>query len=245
LSRQGSLLCVAQPADAGQPEGTNDRLKLADDYTGYGPDNDIARRDDLVKAIWVFTISYPTRHRDFTPRISVLNILALPVDEHLVRSYEGGTSAAPHVAGASVDGRRPGSAYTQPLSAQRTLTYGNLEIRPDEIQALADGRRVGLTVREFQVLLVLAKREDRVVRRADIYGEVWGGEMKRRDRSVDVFVRKVRNKLARCAPDWTYIHTHFGVGYRFAAVPVEPGSVETESAPAPTGFGSPPEPAPA
>ncbi len=97
--------------------------------------------------------------------------------------------------------------------------YGNLEIRADEIQALVDGRRVGLTVREFQVLSVLVAREDRVVRRGDIYGLVWGGEMKHRDRSVDVFVRKVRNKLAHVAPDWSYIHTHFGVGYRFAATP--------------------------
>jgi DNA-binding response OmpR family regulator len=97
--------------------------------------------------------------------------------------------------------------------------YGNLEIRVDEIQALIDGHRVGLTVREFQVLSVLAQREDRVMRRADIYSYVWGGEMKHRDRSVDVFVRKVRNKLARAAPDWAYIHTHFGVGYRFAATP--------------------------
>jgi DNA-binding response OmpR family regulator len=99
------------------------------------------------------------------------------------------------------------------------LVHGNLEIRPDEIQVLADGRRVGLTVREFQVFMILAEREDRVVRRAEIYGQVWGGEMKRRDRSVDVFVRKLRTKLARAAPDWAYIHTHFGVGYRFAAVP--------------------------
>ncbi|MFI5004059.1 MAG: winged helix-turn-helix domain-containing protein [Solirubrobacterales bacterium] len=100
-----------------------------------------------------------------------------------------------------------------------TLLYGNLEIRPDEIQVLADGGRVGLTVREFQVFLVLAEHEDRVVRRTEIYSRVWGGEMKRRDRSVDVFVRKVRNKLARACPEWEYIHTHFGVGYRFAAVP--------------------------
>jgi DNA-binding response OmpR family regulator len=99
------------------------------------------------------------------------------------------------------------------------IVFGNLEIRPDEVQALADGLRVGLTVREFQVLWALAEREDRVVRRADIYNRVWGGEMKRRDRSVDVFVRKVRNKLERVAPDWTYIHTHFGVGYRFAPAP--------------------------
>ena len=99
------------------------------------------------------------------------------------------------------------------------LVHGNLEIRPDEIQVLADGRRVGLTVREFQVFMILAEREDRVVRRAEIYGQVWGGEMKRRDRSVDVFVRKLRTKLARASPGWAYIHTHFGVGYRFAAIP--------------------------
>ncbi len=132
------------------------------------------------------------------------------------RSYEGGTPAASRAASASAE--QPTPAPGELNLAQRTLVLGNLEIRPDEVQALADGRRVGLTVREFQVLLVLARREDRVVRRADIYEEVWGGEMKRRDRSVDVFVRKVRNKLAQAAPEWTYIHTHFGVGYRFAAV---------------------------
>lgn len=101
------------------------------------------------------------------------------------------------------------------------LIHGNLEIRPEEIQALVDGRRVGLTVREFQVLLVLARREDHVLHRGDIYSQVWGGEMKHRDRSVDVFVRKVRTKLAHVAPGWNYIHTHFGVGYRFAAMPPE------------------------
>lgn len=120
-----------------------------------------------------------------------------PVDDHSLRSYQGGPAPA--------------------------LVHGNLEIRPEEIQALVEGRRVGLTVREFQVLLALAQREDRVMRRGDIYSQVWGGEMKRRDRSVDVFVRKVRTKLAQAAPDWTYIHTHFGVGYRFAATPVPSG----------------------
>jgi DNA-binding response OmpR family regulator len=95
-------------------------------------------------------------------------------------------------------------------------TFGNLELRPDEMQALVAGMRVGLTVREFQVLAVLAGREDRVMRRPEIYRQVWGGEMKHRDRAVDVFVRKVRTKLAAVSPSWTYIHTHFGIGYRFA-----------------------------
>ena len=96
------------------------------------------------------------------------------------------------------------------------MRIANLEIRPAEFQVLADGRRVGLTVREFQTFLVLAERPDRVVTRPEIYSLVWGGQMTYRDRSVDVFVRKVRRKLATCAPGWSYIHTHFGVGYRFS-----------------------------
>ena len=166
------------------------------------------------------------------------------MDERAFRSYEVGTSAAQGAAGVHVDGRYSTPASVPALAAQQMLKYGNLEIRIDEIQALADGQRVGLTVREFQVLLVLAEREDRVVRRADIYGEVWGGEMKRRDRSVDVFVRKVRNKLARSAPDWTYIHTHFGVGYRFAAVPAAAEGLENALIEplGPSRLGSPPKP---
>jgi DNA-binding response OmpR family regulator len=79
-----------------------------------------------------------------------------------------------------------------------------------------DGRRVALTIREFQLLLMLAENEDRVIPRARIYEHVWGGTMKHRERAVDVFVRKVRIKLANVAPDWVYVHTHFGIGYRFA-----------------------------
>jgi DNA-binding response OmpR family regulator len=139
------------------------------------------------------------------------------VEEQSLRSYEGG---APGATEREQSDLRLLETARPAKTSQPSLTLGNLEIRPDEVQALADGRRVGLTVREFQVLLVLASREDRVVRRADIYGRVWGGEMKHRDRSVDVFVRKVRNKLAQAAPGWSYIHTHFGVGYRFAAMPL-------------------------
>ncbi len=110
----------------------------------------------------------------------------------------------------------------------RAQTFGNLELRFDEMQALVAGARVGLTVREFQVLAALAGREDRVMRRVEIYRQVWGGEMKHRDRAVDVFVRKVRTKLAAVAPGWTYVHTHFGIGYRFAPEPVS-GAPETST----------------
>ena len=102
------------------------------------------------------------------------------------------------------------------MDGLRPFRAGPLEVRPDEIQVLVGDRRVGLTVREFQVFLVLAERPDRVVPRERIYDLVWTGPMPRRDRSVDVFVRKVRRKLAAAAPGWVFIHTHFGIGYRFA-----------------------------
>jgi DNA-binding response OmpR family regulator len=95
------------------------------------------------------------------------------------------------------------------------MRVANLEIRPHEFEVLADGRRVGMTVREFQTFLVLARRPDRVVPRPEIYAHVWGGQMAYRDRSVDVYVRKVRRKLAASTSGWAYVHTHFGVGYRF------------------------------
>jgi DNA-binding response OmpR family regulator len=110
----------------------------------------------------------------------------------------------------------PSSAAASDVTPSIVRT-GNLEIRPAEFQVLADGARVGLTVREFQTFLVLAERHDRVVPRPRIYELVWGGQMPYRDRSVDVFVRKLRRKLAATAPQWTYIHTHFGIGYRFTA----------------------------
>jgi len=98
----------------------------------------------------------------------------------------------------------------------RSLQIANLEIRPTELQVLVDGRRTGFTVREYQLFSLLSERLDSVIQRPEIYGLIWGGEMPRRDRSVDVLVRKVRGKLALVAPDWRYIHTHFGIGYRFS-----------------------------
>jgi len=100
--------------------------------------------------------------------------------------------------------------------APDAFAIGPLQVVPAELQVFAEGRRVGLTVREFQVFLVLAERSDRVITRGQIYERVWGGSLPHRDRSVDVFVRKVRHKLHLALSDWDYIHTHFGIGYRLA-----------------------------
>jgi DNA-binding response OmpR family regulator len=98
----------------------------------------------------------------------------------------------------------------------QTLRCANLEIRHSSVQVFVDGRPIELTLREFQVLVALAERRNRVVPRAELYELVWRRRMAYRDRSVDVFVRKLRLKLHAASPGWSYIHTHFGVGYRFA-----------------------------
>ena len=103
----------------------------------------------------------------------------------------------------------------QPLDPGPAITIGGLEIHAAELQVFVHGARVNFTVREFETFHALASRCDRVVSRSELYAAVWGGEMPHRDRSVDVFVRKVRRKLAAVSPDRTYIHTHFGIGYRF------------------------------
>jgi DNA-binding response OmpR family regulator len=104
------------------------------------------------------------------------------------------------------------------------IDVGGLVIDPDQVQAFVDGRAVGLTPREFEVLLALARAEGRPMARERVYRDVWGYEMMRGDRSVDVFVRKVRQKLAAARPDVTYVQTHYGVGYRFEAVPAGEGA---------------------
>ena len=73
-----------------------------------------------------------------------------------------------------------------------------------------------VVIDEDELLLLLARSDGRVLPREDVYQRVWGYAMARGDRSVDVFVRKLRQKLRTASPGWSYIHTHFGVGYRFA-----------------------------
>ena len=116
-------------------------------------------------------------------------------------------------------------------AATGPIQVGEVEIRAEQYQAYVGDRSVDLTRREFELIQLLADAQGRVLEREEIYQRVWGYAMARGDRSVDVFVRKLRQKLEKASPDWRYIHTHFGVGYRFAAEPAEgtPAAAERES----------------
>ena len=91
-----------------------------------------------------------------------------------------------------------------------------LEIRPEEHAALVDGRPLSLTVRELQMLSTLAAHPQRIMTREELYSEIWGGQPRRDDRSVDVYVSRLRAKLGEALPGLSLIHTHNGVGYRFS-----------------------------
>jgi DNA-binding response OmpR family regulator len=101
---------------------------------------------------------------------------------------------------------------------QQSASVGEITVRPDLYQAYAGDQSLELTAREFEILHLLSQ-SDRVLRREEIYERVWGYAMAHGDRSVDVFVRKLRQKLRSASREWNYIHTHFGVGYRFAPEP--------------------------
>jgi DNA-binding response OmpR family regulator len=109
--------------------------------------------------------------------------------------------------------RRAGEAP----DVRATVSAGELAIRPDRFDAYVGEEPASLSRKEYELLLLLSQAAGRVLEREEIYQRVWGYTMVRGDRSVDVFVRKLRQKLERVSPDWRYVHTHFGVGYRFAA----------------------------
>jgi DNA-binding response OmpR family regulator len=101
------------------------------------------------------------------------------------------------------------------------IIAGEVEIRSDQYQAFVGPQSLDLTRREFELIELLASSDGRVLEREFIYQRLWGYSMVRGDRSVDVFVRKLRQKLERASPRFRYIHTHFGIGYRFAAESVD------------------------
>jgi len=99
-------------------------------------------------------------------------------------------------------------------SAAELVTVGQLEIRPAEGLVLADGHALTLSVREFDLLVALARHAGRIVSREELYRQAWGGALRDGDRSCDVYIHKLRAKLEGALPDQRFIHTHVGFGYR-------------------------------
>jgi DNA-binding response OmpR family regulator len=99
------------------------------------------------------------------------------------------------------------------------IRAGPLEIRPAASLVIAAGRVLTLSVREQALLVALARRAGRIIGRDQLFELAWSADLRPGDRSVDVYVHKLRAKLEQALPDWRFIHTHVGFGYRFSSEP--------------------------
>ncbi len=122
---------------------------------------------------------------------------------------------------------------------EQPLDFPGLTLDPQlhraRIQDAADGpwRDAALTVKEFRLLWTLAQHAGRAMRREELQQRVWGVPYRPRDRSVDVCVRKLREKLDERSEQRTYIQTHYGIGYRFEPMEREdewPGAFSSPTA---------------
>lgn len=142
-----------------------------------------------------------------------VHALEIGADDYLVKPF----SMQELVARVKAAARR-GARAEERLRGE-AIDVGDLHIDPDNVQAYLDGNSCELTPTEFRLLYALALEEGRVVSRDELLQRIWGRRQTHRDRTVDVFVRKLRDKIDRRADDFTYIQTRYGVGYKLEAVP--------------------------
>ena len=95
------------------------------------------------------------------------------------------------------------------------IRVDDLEITPGEGLVRAGGQVLTLSVREFQLLVAMVEHAGGIIGREELCRVVWGRELRPGDRSVDVYVSKLRAKLEHAVPGRRYIHTHPSFGYRF------------------------------
>ena len=105
-----------------------------------------------------------------------------------------------------------GSQSISKNSSSGVIRIGELEIFPENYIVKFQGMEISVPKKEFEVLLFLVRHPDRVIKRETLLNEIWGRDVYVVDRTVDVHIRKIREKLGDFA---SYIETVKGVGYRF------------------------------
>ena len=137
-----------------------------------------------------------------------VHALDLGADDYLVKPFSMKELVA--------RGRAASRRATRRDEAPRgdAIDIEELRIDPREVQAFVDGESAELTPTEFRLLYQLALERGRVVTRDELLQKIWGRRETHRDRTVDVFVRRLRDKIDRRASQHTFIQTRYGVGYR-------------------------------
>jgi DNA-binding response OmpR family regulator len=144
-----------------------------------------------------------------------VHALEIGADDYLVKPFSMKELVA-RVQAAARRGARP-----QEARRGEAIELEELRIDPREVQAYLDGRSAELTPTEFKLLYALALEPGRVATRDELLQKIWGRRETHRDRTVDVFVGRLRDKIDKRAPRHTFIQTRYGVGYKVEAIPKE------------------------
>ncbi len=142
-----------------------------------------------------------------------VHALEIGADDYLVKPF----SMKELVARVGAAARRGTRAQDSRRGEQ--IEIEELRLDPRNVQAYVDGSSAELTPTEFRLIYALAVDEGRVLTRDELLQRVWGRRASHRDRTVDVFVRKLREKVDHRAPRHTFIQTRYGVGYKLEAAP--------------------------
>lgn len=113
--------------------------------------------------------------------------------------------------------RRSSKKEEKPVENPSIHTFGSMQVDVDSRRVFIDGKEVNLTVKEFDLLELLMDNPNKVYSREKLLNDVWGYEYLGDVRTVDVHVRRLREKIESTPSDPKYIHTKWGVGYYFKA----------------------------
>jgi DNA-binding response OmpR family regulator len=141
-----------------------------------------------------------------------VHALEIGADDYLVKPFSMKELIARVGAAARRGGRAQEPRRGEPLDIEE------LRVDPGNVQAYLDGQSAELTPTEFRLLYALALERGRVLTRDELLQRVWGRRATHRDRTVDVFVRKLREKVDQRAPRHSFIQTRYGVGYKLDPV---------------------------